>query len=68
MMMGGMFLLPLLIIGVIAYLLGWRPQFGQEPPGRTREGDRPTEILKRRYARGEISKEEYDEMRRDLES
>jgi putative membrane protein len=66
MMMGGMFLLPLLIIGVIAYLLGWRPQFGQEPTERTHEGDRPLDILRRRYARGDISKEEYDEMRRDL--
>ncbi len=27
----------------------------------------PLEILKRRYARGEISKEEYEKMKKDLE-
>lgn len=32
-----------------------------EPP------ESPLEILKQRYARGEISKAEYEEMRRDLE-
>ena len=29
-------------------------------------GETPLEILKRRYARGEVSKEEYDRMRHDL--
>jgi len=33
--------------------------------GRAR-ADSPLEILKRRYAQGEISKEEYEEKRRDL--
>ena len=28
----------------------------------------PLEVVQRRYARGEISKVEYDEIRRDLES
>jgi putative membrane protein len=28
----------------------------------------PIEILKRRYARGEIDKEEFERMRRDLEA
>ncbi len=32
-----------------------------------RKPDDPLEILKRRYARGEISKEEYEEMKKDLE-
>jgi putative membrane protein len=27
----------------------------------------PTEILKQRYARGEITKEQFEQMRRDLE-
>jgi putative membrane protein len=60
-----MFLFPLLIIGIIAYLLGWRPQFSSGEPQRS-QGDRPLDILKRRYARGEITKAEYEEMRRDL--
>lgn len=36
-----------------------------------RRGDQmesPVEILKQRYARGELSKAEYEEMRRDLEA
>ena len=37
-------------------------------PGRTTPagGEEPAEILKRRYARGELSREEYERMRRDL--
>ncbi len=63
-MMGGMFLLPLLLIGLIVVALGWRPQFNRLSPEPSRET--PLEVLKNRYARGEISKEEYDNMRRDL--
>jgi putative membrane protein len=65
MMMGlELILLPLLLIGAIAYALGWRPnQIGPAQSGQT-----PLEILKARYARGEISREEYDQMRRDLDS
>jgi len=37
---------------------GWRT----EPP----PGDEPLEILRRRYARGEISREEYEAIRQDL--
>ncbi len=55
----------ILIAGVIAYVLGWRPQFNQASPVQTSQT--PLELLKARYARGEISREEYDQMRRDLE-
>jgi putative membrane protein len=64
MMMGGMFLLPLLLIGLIAVALGWRPQFIQQSDEPNRET--PLEVLKKRYARGDISKQEYEEMRHDL--
>lgn len=30
--------------------------------------DTPLEIVKKRYAKGDISKEEFDELKRDLES
>ena len=38
------------------------------PPGQgTRApGEEPVEILKRRYARGELSRDEYERMRSDL--
>lgn len=55
----------ILIVGVIAYALGWRPQFSQAGPAQTSQT--ALEILKARYADGEISREEYDQIRRDLE-
>lgn len=64
-MMGSGLVLLLVIVGAIAYALGWRPQFNQTGP--TRHGETPLDMLKTRYARGEISREEYEQMRRDLE-
>jgi uncharacterized membrane protein len=65
-MMGFGLVIPLLLIGGIAYALGWRPQFNQTGPAQT--GQTPSEILKARYARGEISREEFEQALRDLES
>lgn len=54
----------LLIIGAIAFALGWRPQLGQSGPAeRSQSG---LEILKARYARGEISREQFEELKRDI--
>ena len=64
-MMGFSLILTLGIIGAVAYALGWRPQFNQTSPAQNHET--PLEILKARYARGEISREEYEQMRQDLE-
>ncbi len=64
-MMGFGLILVLGIVGAIAYALGWRPQFNQTGP--TQNSETPLEILKARYARGEIGREEYEQMRRDLE-
>jgi len=65
-MMGFGFILPFLLIGVIAYALGWRPQTNQTGPVQTSQT--PLEILKARYSRGEITREEYEQMRLDLDS
>jgi putative membrane protein len=65
-MMGFGLIIPLLLIGGIAYALGWRPQFNQTRPDQTSQT--PLELLKARFARGEISREEYEQMRRDLEA
>ena len=64
-MMGFGLIIPLLVIGGIAYALGWRPQSNQTVPTQTSQT--PLELLKERYARGEISRAEYDQIRRDLE-
>ena len=64
-MMGFGLIIPLLLIGGIAYALGWRPQLNQTGPAPTSQT--PLELLKARYARGEISRAEYDQMSRDLE-
>lgn len=50
----------LVIAGVVA-LIKW---LGSSP---TRRGETPLEIIKARYARGEISKKEYERMRRELQ-
>jgi len=63
-MMGFGVLFSVLGLGALAYALGWRPQTGQQARDATSES--ALDILKTRYARGEISKAEYEEMRNDL--
>jgi putative membrane protein len=53
---------PLLIVGGAA-LIAWLMRGGR----MSQRSEPPLEILRKRYARGEISREEYDQMRRDLE-
>lgn len=64
-MMGFGLIVLLLLIGLVAHALGWRPQFNQIGPTPTSET--PVDILKARYARGEINREEYERMHQDLE-
>ncbi len=64
MMMGFELILIAAIVGAIAYAAGWRPQFAATGPAQSSQS--PEEILKARYARGEITREEYDQMRQDL--
>ncbi len=53
-----------LIIAGLVLVVRWLWDQGRHGSGAA--GDAPLEILKRRYARGEIPKEEYDRMRQDL--
>lgn len=62
MMFGG---LGLVILGIIGYLVWDKMQKEKEGAGEKR--DRSIDILRERYARGEITKEQYDEMRKALE-
>ncbi len=72
-MMGGyssMFLVPIIFI-VILGLIIWvvvaaLQKTNSSTEGSTKASDNPLDILKRRYAQGEINKEEYEMKRKDL--
>jgi putative membrane protein len=55
-----MWIIWIAIIGVLIYLVM------QATKGRGQAGETPLEILKKRYAKGEITKEEFDRMRKDI--
>jgi putative membrane protein len=64
---GGMFMgiIPLIILVVLA--IWWFTRgVGSKDDGRL-PGETPLEILKKRYARGEITKEEFEKIKKDLE-
>jgi putative membrane protein len=77
--MGGMWIFPIIMIIVmlICLYLFWGRRGSRlpfRPPwqdsgrysGESRESETALEILEKRYARGEISKEEFDQMEKDL--
>lgn len=53
------------IIAAIFLLIRWLTYPGGRPPAPS-EKDRALEILNERYAKGEISKDEYERMKKDL--
>ncbi len=71
-MMGMMFLGPILVLVLIGLFVAgavWLVQSasrGEQHPTSTSIGEAPLDILKRRYAGGEISQEQFEEMRKTL--
>ncbi|MCF7806015.1 MAG: SHOCT domain-containing protein [Candidatus Marinimicrobia bacterium] len=68
--MGFGWIIWLLIIGVAIWAVVRLTNQNSQIQGRghstENSQDTPLDILKKRYARGEITKEEYEEMRKDL--
>ena len=63
---GGMFMwiIFLIVIGVVIYfIVQTQKTKGQTPT----QNESHLDILKKRYAKGEIAKEEYERMKKDLE-
>ena len=62
---GGMFMwiIFLIVIGLLIYFVVQ----AQKTKGQTpTQNESPLDILKRRYAKGEIAREEYEKMKKDL--
>ncbi|HKJ31963.1 MAG TPA: SHOCT domain-containing protein [Balneolales bacterium] len=59
-----MFIWPIIFIAIIVFLFYWLNQknAGQSPFKQ----ENALDILKKRYARGEITKEEFERMKKDL--
>jgi len=68
-MMTFMFLFGLLLIGlfvlIVVAVVKWLS--GSKMPFSVSDRENALEILKKRYAKGEIGKEEFERMRRDIE-
>jgi putative membrane protein len=64
---GGMFMWMLLIVILVAALVYW---LAMEAKSKTKgmSGETPLDILKKRYAGGEITKDEFERMKKDLEA
>ena len=58
-----MWIVSLVVIGILVYFLT-QDFHAKHAGGSTREA--PLEILKKRYARGEITKDEFERMRQSL--
>ncbi|MCL5995149.1 MAG: SHOCT domain-containing protein, partial [Chloroflexi bacterium] len=62
----GMLLFGAFIIIGIVLLAVWLAQNAGQSSTTAPRGETPLDILKARYAKGEITREQYEEMRRDL--
>lgn len=65
---GGMFMGMIFLIVLIAAAIWWFTKgAGSKDHGRL-PGEGPLDILKRRYAAGEITKEQFESMKKDLDA
>ncbi len=72
--MGGWWIFPVIFIIVMFFFMmfrrgGFRPPWGQNSDrhhSESKVSETAIDILKKRYAKGEITKEEFDQMKKDL--
>jgi len=62
----GWILIIVLVVILIYALAGKSAQSPPEPSSGSHSEETPVDILKKRYARGEISREEFEQMKKDL--
>jgi len=60
-----MWIMFLIVIGFLMYFIVQAQKTKSQPPTQT---ESPLDILKRRYAKGEINKDDFDRLKRDLET
>ncbi|MHC4791250.1 MAG: SHOCT domain-containing protein [Planctomycetota bacterium] len=72
---GGMWIFPIIMIVVVIIVLylifgrgGFRPPWQDHNNyyGKTKEPETALDILEKRYVKGEITKEEFEQMRKDI--
>ncbi|MCL4534051.1 MAG: SHOCT domain-containing protein [Bacteroidetes bacterium] len=56
-----------IVIGGLVWLVAWLIRQAQGTGPEAGGGRRALDILQERYARGELTREQYEQMRRDLE-
>jgi putative membrane protein len=59
--------LMILFLFVLAAAYGVKWVWGQRTSSTTAHGESALDLLKKRYARGEISKEEFERIKREIE-
>jgi putative membrane protein len=62
---GGLFMILFWVLVIVAIVLIVK-YVARTPPGNQGQGEAPLDILKRRYAKGELTKEQFDKMKEDL--